>query len=62
MRLTEAELLTDISAANEKSMVSEISTWINTLRNEISNEDKLQCTFQGVNLVGPEKGNISQIF
>ena len=58
MHLTEAELLADVSAANEKAMVAEIGTWINALRNEISNEDKLKCTFQGVNVVGPEKGNI----
>ena len=58
MRLTAAELLADISAANEKPMMAEIGTWINSLRNEISNEDKLQCTFQGVNMLGPEKGNI----
>ena len=58
MRLTPNELLADLSAANEKPMMAEIGTWINGVRNEISNEDKLQCTFQGVNMIGPEKGNI----
>ncbi|NET08133.1 MAG: zinc-ribbon domain-containing protein [Symploca sp. SIO2B6] len=58
MRLTEAELLTDLSAANDKSLVSEISGWVNSIRNEIATDNKLQCTHQGVNILGSEQGKI----
>jgi len=60
MRLTEAELLSDLSAANDKSFVSEISGWVNSIRNEIASDNKLQCTHQGVNVFGAEKGKILQ--
>ena len=58
MRLTEAELLNDLSAANDKSLVTELGSWVNSIRNEIATGDKLQCTYQGANLIGSEKGNI----
>jgi len=58
MRLTEAELLNDLSSANDKSLITEIASWVNSVRNEISTDNKLQSTFQGLNLIGPEKGKI----
>ena len=58
-RLSESELLTDIASGSSKSLVSDISAWVNTLRNEIATENKLQCTSQGLN-VGAEKGKILQ--
>ncbi|WP_035139371.1 tubulin-like doman-containing protein [Fischerella sp. PCC 9605] len=58
LRLTEAELLTDIAAAQDKSYISEISAWVNTIRNEIATDNKLQCTHQGVNVIGAERGKI----
>lgn len=60
MRLTEAELLTDLSAATDKSLISEISTWVNSIRNEIASDNKLQCSQQGVNVIGGESGKILQ--
>jgi hypothetical protein len=60
MRLTEAELLADLSSANDKSLISEIAGWVNSIRDEIATDNKLQCTYQGANLLGPEKGKILQ--
>ncbi len=58
MRLTDSELLSDLSSANDKALITEIASWVNSIRNEIATGDKLQCTFQGANLLGPEKGKI----
>ncbi|MBO3458268.1 hypothetical protein G7B40_005065 [Aetokthonos hydrillicola Thurmond2011] len=58
LRLTEAELLTDIAAAKDKSYISEISAWVNTIRSEIATDNKLQCTYQGINVIGAEGGKI----
>lgn len=58
MRLTEKELITDLAAASDRPYVAIISDWINSIRNEISNDDWLQCTLQGANLIGSEKGKI----
>jgi hypothetical protein len=60
MRLNEVELLADLSSANDKSLISEIAGWVNSVRNEIATDNKLQCTYQGANLIGPEKGKILQ--
>lgn len=60
MRLTEAELLADLSSANDRSLVSEIAGLLNSIRNEIATGNKLECTYQGVNLIGSEKGKILQ--
>ncbi len=58
MRLTEAELVGDLAAAADKSYISEISQWVNSIRNEISQDNKLQCTQQGANIIGQERGKI----
>jgi hypothetical protein len=58
MRLTEAELLSDLASSNGKLLITDIAAWVNSIRSEIATGSKLQCTFQGANLLGPEKGNI----
>ena len=58
MRLTETELLSTISSANDKLLITEIAGWVNSIRNEIATGAKLQSTFGGANVLGPEKGNI----
>lgn len=60
MRLTDVEVLTDLSAATDKSYVAEISNWVNNIRNEIAKDNLLQCTQQGLNVVGAERGKILQ--
>ncbi len=62
MRLTEAEILADLSAADDRSYLSVISEWVNqSLRDEIATENLLQCTSQGVNMFGSESGKILQL-
>ena len=58
MRLTDMELLTDISSAGDRPYTAEVSAWVNGIRNEIATDNKLQCTQQGVNMIGTEKGKI----
>jgi Tubulin like/zinc-ribbon domain len=60
MRLTEAELLADLSAAGDRSYIAEISAWVNSIRNEIATDNKLKCTQEGVNVIGAERGKILQ--
>jgi len=60
MRLTETELLSDLSAGSDKSLLTEISTWVNSIRNEIVSDNKLQCTHQGAKVIGRETGKILQ--
>jgi len=60
MRLTEAELLSDLSSGNGRPLQSEITGWVSNIRTEIASDNKLQCTYQGSNLRGPETGNILQ--
>jgi len=59
-RLTETELLADLSSSTDKSLITELSTWINSIRSEIASDNKLQCTHQGANILGSEKGKILQ--
>ncbi|MGH2412713.1 MAG: tubulin-like doman-containing protein, partial [Microcystaceae cyanobacterium] len=58
MRLTETEILIDSEAAQDRPLSAIISEWVNSIRNEINTEDWLQCTQQGVNMLGSEKGKI----
>lgn len=61
MRLTDIELIMDLSAAGDKSYLAEISSWVNSIRKEIATENLLQCTQQGVGgVMGAEKGKIMQ--
>lgn len=57
-RFSENELLTDLASGTNKSLMSEISSWVNSLRDEIATEDKLQCTSQMINVFSGEKGKI----
>ena len=59
MRLTEKELTSDLSTAKDKKISSLIFDWINGIRNDITTENRLKCTQQGVNVSG-EKGAILQ--
>ncbi len=58
MRLTEGELIADLSADKDRSLMTLVSDWVNSLRNEITQEDWLECTQQGVNIIGGERGKI----
>ncbi|MEZ2237664.1 tubulin-like doman-containing protein [Microcoleus sp.] len=59
IRLTEMEMLTDLSAAGDKSYLAELSNWVNSIRNEINADKKMQCTQQGLlGIFGSEKGKI----
>lgn len=58
MRLTEAEMLSDLSAANDRSYLDVIVEWVNSIRREIANDHLLECTQQGLNILGAEKGKI----
>ena len=60
VRLTEAEMIADLSAAQNRPYLTVISEWVNSIRNEITSKDLLQCTQQGVNMLGSEKGKILQ--
>ena len=59
IRLTEMEMLIDLSAAGDKSYLAELSNWVNSIRNEINADNKLQSTQQGfLGVFGSEKGKI----
>ena len=58
MRLTEAELIADVSSAQDRPYLQVVSQWVNDIRNEIATENWLQCTQQGVNMMGSERGKI----
>jgi len=60
MRLTEAELIADLSSAGDRSYLAVISEWVNSIRNEIATDNKLKCTQEGVNIIGAERGKIRQ--
>ena len=60
LRLTEKELLADLSTAKDRSISALIFDWVNGVRSDISNNDRLQCTQQGANAFGTEKGKILQ--
>jgi len=60
MRLTDAEMIADLSAAIDRSYLAVISEWVNSIRNEIATDNLLQCTQQGVNMLAKEKGKILQ--
>lgn len=61
MRLTEVELLQDLSAAQDKSYLQEMSQWVNQLRQKINTENYLQCTATGINFLGQEQGKIKEL-
>jgi hypothetical protein len=58
MRLTEQELLDDLSIAKDRPISALIAQWLNGIRSEMTNENHLQCTQQGANMLGAEKGKI----
>jgi hypothetical protein len=58
MRLGEVELLADLCSDRDRSLMAVISEWINSIRSEITTENWLVCTQQGVNMLGAERGKI----
>lgn len=58
LRLTESELLSDLSMAQDRSYFAVISEWVASIRNEIASQNLLQCRQQGVNMLARESGNI----
>ncbi|MGK7902740.1 MAG: tubulin-like doman-containing protein [Hormoscilla sp.] len=58
MRLTDAEMIADLSAAEDRSYLAVITEWMTTIRNEIATDNWLQCTQQGVKMLGSERGKI----
>ena len=60
LRLSEKELLADLSTAKDRAISALIFDWVNGIRNDITNENRLQCTQQGANAFGTEKGKILQ--
>ncbi|MFB2837914.1 tubulin-like doman-containing protein [Floridanema evergladense] len=60
MRLTDAELIADLSSAGDRSYLAVISEWVNSIRNEIATDNKLKCTQEGVNVISAERGKILQ--
>ena len=60
MRLTEIELLADLAAAQDRPYFVVISEWVNSIRQEIITDNLLQCTQEGINMIGTERGKILQ--
>jgi ribosomal protein L40E len=58
MGIRNSELLANLSAADDRPYASVISSWVSEIRQEIATDSLLQCTQQGVNIVGSEKGKI----
>ncbi|HHP7231622.1 MAG TPA: tubulin-like doman-containing protein [Xenococcaceae cyanobacterium] len=58
MRLTEKELIDDLSTAKDKKISALIFDWVNSIRGDITAENRLQCTQQGINALSSEKGKI----
>jgi hypothetical protein len=58
MRLTEQELIDDLSIAKDRPIAALIAQWLNGIRGEMTNENRLQCTQQGANMLSAEKGKI----
>ena len=44
MRLSEQELITDLSTAKDRPISALISQWLNGIRSNITEENRLQCT------------------
>ncbi len=59
-QITTAMLLSDLLSVPDRSHLDAISLWINELRHRVSDQHQLECTQQGVNLLGPEQGQILQ--
>jgi Tubulin like len=60
MKLTEPELLSALAYGNEKTLLNEVSDWIGEIRQEIVKDNKLQCTNEGLKMLGAESGKILQ--
>ncbi|MDG2992445.1 hypothetical protein L3556_16120 [Candidatus Synechococcus calcipolaris G9] len=61
MNLMDMDLILALAAAGDRPYMQEISRWVNDLRNQITSQNLLQCTQQGVGgMMSSEKGKILQ--
>ena len=60
MRLTLSDLLSDLGAAEDRPYEAVISDYINSIRDEVTTNNLLECTQQGMSVLGAEKGQILQ--
>jgi len=58
LRLRDTDLLSDLSGDNDRPYATVIAEWINSIYDEISQDNLLQCTQQGLNVRGGEQGKI----
>ena len=58
MRITEKELLNDLASASDRPISALIFDWVNSIRSDITSQDRLQCTQQGLKAISTEKGKI----
>jgi hypothetical protein len=58
LRLTPMELLADLSSSGKGSLLETITEWVNTIRQDIAQNDRLKCTKEGINIFGSEQGAI----
>ena len=61
MKLTERELISELTSTEEHPIAASIAEWLNKTRKEIDNKKLLKCTLQGLKLVGKETGNILEL-
>ncbi|MDV3000204.1 MAG: hypothetical protein N5P05_001810 [Chroococcopsis gigantea SAG 12.99] len=57
MRLTEAELVTDLAANKDRPLMITVSEWIKGIKTEVAQQDWLQCTQNGLPFT-TEKGKV----
>lgn len=60
VRLSSSELIADIASTGEASYASEISKWVNVLREFIASEELTKCTLTGTRVIGQESGPVLQ--
>ncbi|WP_017295719.1 tubulin-like doman-containing protein [Geminocystis herdmanii] len=58
MRLTETELITDVTMVKDRPLSVFITQWLNQIREEITEKNLLECTKTGFSIIGTEKGKI----
>lgn len=59
-RLSSSEIISDIASTGEAAYSSEVSKWVNTLREFIASEQLTTCTLTGTRVIGQESGPVLQ--
>jgi hypothetical protein len=59
-RLSPSEIISDIASTGEAAYASEVSKWVNTLREFIASEQLTTCTLSGTRVIGQESGPVLQ--